>query len=175
MLWESRYSYPVLLDNILGTDYTVLNCGRSTTTLLKESNLPYWNMKEIHNVFVFEPDIITIKLGTNDTKPFNWNASRFERDYRTLIDTLQTLPGPPRIYCCLPVPVFEDRWGINDSTLTAGVIPIIEKVAASYKLQVIDLYTPLLKQPEYFPDRIHPDPRGAHSIARIIAREIAGN
>jgi alpha-L-fucosidase 2 len=137
--------------------------------MLRQSNLPYWNMKEIHNLFIFQPDIITIKLGTNDTKPFNWNAARFEQDYRAMIDTLLSLPGPPEIFCCLPVPVFQTRWGINDSTLTTGVIPIIKRVAKSYNLPVIDLYDPLLNQPQNFPDYIHPDERGALAIAEKIA------
>jgi alpha-L-fucosidase 2 len=172
---ECRDSYPVMLDSLLGDRYTVLNCGRSTTTMLKVSNLPYWNMKEIHNLFVFQPAIITIKLGTNDTKPFNWNAARFERDYQALIDTLATLPGPPRIFLCLPVPVYQDRWGINDSTLTAGVIPAIRKVAAANKLPVIDLYTPMLPYAADFPDAIHPNAAGTLKIATLIAQAITGS
>ena len=173
--WESRHAYPVRLDSILGNRYTVLNCGRGSATMLKDGNYPYWGRDEFSNVFVFLPDIITIKLGTNDTKPFNWNAARYERDYQAMIDTLMTLPGPPEIFCCLPVPVFEDRWGINDSTMMAGVIPIIRRVAAANNLPVIDLNAPLLPYAADFPDHIHPNEAGSLKIAKLIADEIRKN
>ena len=113
-------------------------------------------------------------LGTNDTKPYNWNALAFEHDYQALIDTLQTIPGDPMIYVCLPVPVFSTRWGINDSTLTRGVIPIARKIASRNNLPVIDLYNPLLPFPQYFPDAVHPNEQGSAEIARLIANAISG-
>ncbi len=173
--WESRHSYPVFLNGLLGDDYEVLNCGRGSTTMLKVSNFPYWNQKDLNNVFRWKPDIVTIKLGSNDTKPINWNAQRYERDYQAMIDTLLTLPDPPAIYCCLPVPVYVDRWGINDSTMQSGVIPIIRRVAAANGLPVIDLNTPMLPYAADFPDGVHPNEEGALKIAKLIARAITNH
>src|SRR5690606_769515 len=116
---QSGLSYPVRLNQILGDNYTVLNAGRSATTLQKEGNFPYWTAKEFSNVFAFGPDIVVIKLGTNDTKPDNWNARRFRKDYQSLIDTLLTIRPKPKIFLCQPAPVFETRWGINDSTVVS--------------------------------------------------------
>jgi len=169
---QSKTAYPVVLDSILGPKYAVLNCGRSATTLQKKGDFPFWICKEFSNVFAFNPGIITIKLGTNDTKPQNWNASRFEADYQTLIDTLKTIKTKPKIYLCLPVPVYKTNWGINDSTVTTGVIPIIEKLAKKNNLRVINLYNTMLGQPENFPDGIHPKEKGDKMMAEIIAREI---
>ena len=89
---QSKTGYPVVLDSILGSGYTVLNSGRSSTTLQQKGNFPYWICKEFSNVFAFNPDIIVIKLGTNDTKPENWQAERFEKDYQALIDTFKSIP-----------------------------------------------------------------------------------
>ncbi len=169
---QSKTAYPVILDSILGDNYSVLNCGRSGATMLKDGNLPYWNCKEFYNVFAFNPDIIVIKLGTNDTKPINWNAENFEIDYQAMIDTLTTLQSSPKIYVSLPVPTYRTAWGINDSTLTAGVIPIIKKIATVNKLQIIDLYKPMDKQAGNFPDGIHPDENGTSNIAILVAEEI---
>lgn len=173
--WESKSAYPALLDSLLGPGYAVLNCGRSGATLLKNGNFPFWTRKDFSNVFSFQPDIVVIKLGTNDTKPFNWNASEFEKDYQALIDTLRTIPAGPQIHLCLPVPVFQTRWGINDSTMTAGVIPIIRKIADANRLPVIDLYTPLIDYPQFFPDAIHPDEAGALRMAGLVARALLEN
>lgn len=89
-----------------------------------------------------------------------------------MIDTFKTIPANPLIYLCLPVPVFKTKWGINDSTVVNGVIPIVEKLAEANHLQVIDLYHPMLDQGANFPDSIHPNEQAARVMAEIIAKEI---
>jgi len=169
---QSKSSYPVLLDSILGAKYSVLNCGRSGTTLQKKGDFPYWICKEFSNVFAYQPNIIIIKLGTNDTKPDNWNAIHFENDYQALIDTFKTIPSHPNIYVCYPVPVFKTKWGINDSTVAQGIIPAVEKLAQKNKLPIIDLYHGLLEEGANFPDSIHPNEKAVKVMAELIARAI---
>ena len=172
---QSETSYPVMLDSILGRKYDVLNCGRSATTLQKKGDFPYWISKEFSNIFVFKPNIVVVKLGTNDTKPQNWNSANFEQDYQSLLDTLNTISTSPRIYLCLPVPVYKTEWGINDSTLINEVIPIIKKIANQNKLPLIDLYTGMSNQKSNFPDNIHPNEAGAKNMAMQIAKKITTN
>jgi acyl-CoA thioesterase I len=169
---QSRTSYPTRLDSILGAGYSVLNCGRSAATLQKKGDLPYWECKEFYDVFAFNPDIIIIKLGTNDTKRQNWNYENFTKDYQALIDTFNTVSRKPKIFVCLPVPVFKTMWGINDSTLTTAIIPIIKETAKKNNLPVIDLYHTMSDQEENFPDAIHPNEKAAKIMAGIIASEI---
>ena len=169
---QSKTSYPVILDSILGNKYSVLNCGRSGTALQKKGDFPYWISKEFSNIFAYKPNIIIVKLGTNDTKPQNWNAINFEQDYQSLLDTMYTISTSPRIYLCLPVPVYKTEWGINDSTLVNGVIPIIKKLAKRNNLPLIDLYKGMSNQKANFPDNIHPNELGAKNIASIIAKTI---
>jgi acyl-CoA thioesterase I len=169
---QSKTAYPAVLNNILGSEYAVLNSGRSSTTMQKTGDVPYWNCKEFTNTFVYQPDIIIIKLGTNDTKPRNWHADRYEKDYQALIDTFKTMPSNPKIYLCLPVPAFKTKWGINDSAITNGVIPIIKKIAKTNKLPVIDLHSKMKDQGANFPDSIHPNEKAAQVMAKIIADEI---
>jgi len=169
---QSRTSYPVMLNNILGAKYSVLNNGRSATTLQKKGDFPYWICKEFSNTFVYKPNIIIIKLGTNDTKPQNWHADKYEQDYQALIDTFKTISTNPKIYLCLPVPVFKTKWGINDSTVVNGVIPIVEKLAQKNKLTIIDLYHGMSTQGADFPDSIHPNEKAVKVMAGIIAEKI---
>jgi alpha-L-fucosidase 2 len=169
---QSRTSYPVRLDSILGEDFTVLNAGRSATTLRKKGDFPHWICKEFSNVFAFEPDLVIIKLGTNDTKPYNWNAAEFEKDYQALIDTLSSIAANPIIYLCYPVPVYKDVWGINDSTVTNGVIPVVTKIAGQNNLEIIDLYSTMENQAENFPDGVHPNENGAKNMAILVAEAL---
>ncbi|MBP1676445.1 MAG: putative O-antigen related protein [Bacteroidetes bacterium] len=152
---QSRDGYPVVLNQLLGKRYAV-----------------YWNCNEFSNVFAFKPDIIVIKLGTNDTKPYNWKLADFEKDYQALIDTFSTLKSKPRILLCKPVPAFKTKWGINDSTVVNGVIPAVERLAVRNNLQVVDLYGGLKNDGADFPDDIHPNEKAAAKMAEIIARAL---
>src|SRR5512145_1640287 len=82
LAFQNSTAYPTRLDSILGPGFAVLNFGRSATTLQKNGDFPYWTCKEFYDVFEYRPDVIIIKLGTNDSKPFNWNAIDFARDYQ---------------------------------------------------------------------------------------------
>ncbi len=169
LAWQSKTAYPVVLDSLMGPGYSVLNLGRSATTLRKKGDFPYWSCKEFYDVFVYQPDIIIIQLGTNDTKTQNWDAPSFAADYQALIDTFKTIQSKPRIYTCLPVPVFHTKWTINDSVMTTGVIPIIEKLAKENNLPVINLHKKMSGQGNNFFDGIHPNKKGAKIMAEVIA------
>lgn len=165
---QSTKSYPYVLNNLLGDGYEVMNLGRSATTLLRDGDFPYWTAKEFSNVFVYQPEIIVIKLGTNDTKPQNWNAQKYKEDYQALIDTFRSIPTNPQIYLCNPVPVFKTRWGINDSTIVNGVIPAVEAIARANELPLIDLHNPMMDKGDLFYDQIHPNSEGAAEMAKLV-------
>jgi len=170
--YQSRTSYPVKLDSILVPGYSVLNLGRSATTLRKKGDFPYWTCKEFYDVFAYQPNIIIIQLGTNDTKTNNWDSTSFANDYQALIDTFKTIPTKPKIYVCLPVPVFKSKWTINDSTLTKWEIPIIKNLAKKNNLPVMDLHSQMSGYGKYFFDGIHPNVEGAKIMAGVIARDL---
>lgn len=169
-------SYPAQLQEILGADYEVWNFGYSARTMLKKGDYPYWDEIHLKASKAIHPDIVIIKLGTNDTKPQNWQfADEFEADFRAMINEFITLSSPPEIWLCYPVPAFEPRWGIRDSVLLHGVIPVIDKISADLDLQVIELYHPFLDKGALFPDAIHPDKVGAKIMAELIGEKILVN
>ena len=173
---QSEDGYPVVLNQILGNNYSVQNCGKSGTTLQKRADYPYWICKEFSNAIALNADIVVIKLGTNDSKPQNWNAARFKADYQSLIDTLKSNGRNPQIFVCTPAPAFSHGWGINDSVIVAGVIPAVTEIAKANNLTIIDLHTELADKQEYFAvDGIHPDEPGAAYMAEIIAKAIKKN
>ena len=167
---RTKNCYPVVLGRLLGKEFTVRNFGVNGATLLKKGDLPYWKLKAFKDATAFGPNIAIIKLGTNDTKPQNWNKAGpdFEDDLRALTAHFQKQPANPAIYLCLPVPVYQDRWGINEKTVIQGVIPVIKKVAKDKKLPVIDLHQALSAKPKMFPDKIHPNAAGAKLMAETI-------
>lgn len=165
-------SYPYQLGFILGEDYKVLNCGENGATMQTDGNKPYWDQKDLSNVFVYEPDLVIIMLGTNDSKTENWNSTSFKRDYQLLIDSLLTLKSNPIIYLCSPPPAYSSAWNINDSTIQNGVIPIVKQLAKTNKLEVIDVYNGMTNMSQSFPDGIHPDHKAVKILAKIISEGI---
>jgi len=171
---REKMSYPAQLQGWMGPKYNVRNFGVSGATMLRKGDKPYWNTREYHEVLNFKPDIIIIKLGTNDSKPQNWQfALEFEKDYTDMILEFKALESKPRILLALPVPVFvPEKWGIRDSIVKEGIIPIIKNISKATKCQYIDLYTPLLDYKWAFPDDVHPNSIGASVMVENIYRAL---
>ena len=170
-----RDSYPSQLARMLGGKWEVRNFGVGGRTLLKKGDFPFWNEEAYAQAKAFLPDVVIIKLGTNDTKPQNWKYSgEFLSDYRSMVKELKALSSHPKIYLCKPVPAYGNRWGINDSIIVHGVIPVVEKLAKEENLPVIDLYAALSGKPSLFPDQIHPDGKGAGLMAKTISKALTG-
>ena len=171
---REKLSYPAQLQAWLGSRYDVKNFGVSGATMLRKGDRPYWNQPEYQAVMNFNPDIIIIKLGTNDSKPQNWKfADEFEKDYTDMIVAFKDLESKPRILLALPVPVFvPDKWGIRDSIVRDRIIPMIKDIAKDTKCSYIDLYTPLLPFKWAFPDDVHPNSLGAAEMVEQIYRSL---
>lgn len=172
-------AYPARMQQILGDEFYVLNCGISSHTALNGTEFPYMrpNSKDrdpFHEALRSNPDIVTIKLGTNDSKTRydSLMHADFTHDLLALVDTFQTLPSHPYIYLCLPVPATAERWSIRDSVIQSDIIPRILQVAAERHLAVIDLYSVFKPFPELLADNIHPNRAGAMLIAEEISRRI---
>ncbi len=167
--------YPAQLGRMLGEKWQVRNFGVSGATLLKNGDLPYWNQQAFKDALAYNPNVVIIKLGTNDTKPQNWKyKDRFAADYSDMIDRFAELPSNPRIWICRPVPAYGERWGISETIVKNEVIPLINQISHSRNVPVIDLYEPLSGKPEQFPDKIHPNAEGAHGIAKEIYAVLTG-
>jgi acyl-CoA thioesterase I len=172
--------YTGKLEKLLGPAYKVENDGVSGCTMLKKGNTPYWTRGKFTQVWAFKPDIVSIKLGTNDSKPVNWNTHKgeFLADTRAMIDTLAGLASKPLLFPCYPVPAFQKNgaWsvdGINDPVIKDEIMPKIKQAADEKGLTVMDLHTPLEKRGDLFEtDGVHPDAgeSGADSIAVAMFR-----
>ncbi len=166
--------YPAQLQRLLGNAYVVRNYGVSGRTMLNKGDHPYQQEQAWRDAQDFCPDIAIIKLGTNDSKPENWQYhAEYQRDMQQMVDALRARNSQVKIYLCTPIPAFKPTWNINDSVISHGIIPIIYKIAKKNKLQVIDLHTRFANDGDKMQrDGIHPDDKGARRIAEIIAEEL---
>ena len=171
---RSRDSYPSVLARMLGDSYWVKNFGVSARTMLNKGDHPYMNEPAYKNALAFNPNIVVIKLGTNDSKSFNWKyKADFMKDAQTMIDAFKGLPSQPKIYLCYPSKAYLTGDGINDDIISKEIIPMIKKLAKKKDLSVIDLHTAMDGMPELFPDRIHPNEKGAQVMAKAVYQSIS--
>jgi lysophospholipase L1-like esterase len=170
-----RHGYPAQLQSILGRGYDVRNFGVSSRTMLNKGDYPYQREQAWRDALGFCPDVVVIKLGTNDSKPENWkHGDEFEHDLRQMVTALQSLPSRPKIYLCTPIPAFKSTWNISDSTIVQAIIPTIKKVAKAEQLGVIDLHAQFVDNDGKLMlfDGIHPNEKGARRLAEIVAEAL---
>ena len=187
-----QHGYPAQLQRLLGNGYWVKNFGVSARTMLNKGDFPYMNEMAWRDALAFDPDIVIIKLGTNDSKPQNWKyGAEFKQDLQQMLTTLcpslasptkkkgkkarQAQPRRPQIYLCTPIPAFKSTWDINDAIITDSIIPIQKELAQTYGLQVIDLHQLFANDSDKVQgDGIHPNEKGVRKMAEIIAGVLKG-
>ncbi len=170
-------AYPPQLQSLLGPGYLVFNAGVSGRTLLRHGDFPEWNEQKFKDGLNFRPTIVTISLGTHDSKPYNWTdtlKSQFIPDYEAMVDTFKNLPSHPQVWLCLPPPAFSGAFDIRDSVIDADIIPMIRQVAATKGCRIVDFNTLLLPYSKYIPDGIHPNTIGLSIMAEYLYGEVAG-
>jgi acyl-CoA thioesterase I len=186
---KDKEAYPVILQQKLGSNYVVRNYGLSNRTMLRNGDDPYSKEEAYGHVLAWEPNIVIIKLGTNDSKPENWNEHKgeFYRDYVDFVNSFKALSSKPKIYICLPVPVFESKdefdeeWGITENIVKTGVLPLVKKAAQHTKCEIINLYAAFYGKDNSNQtedgqlmslDGVHPTAKGAALIAEEVFKAI---
>ena len=167
-------SYPTQLQQLLGEEYEVRNFGHSGATLLNKGHRPYTKLPEYQAALEWEPDIVIIHLGLNDTDPRNWPNYRdeFFADYTAIIDSFKEAhpEGKPQIFVCRMTPIFHWHRRFKSGTRDWywQIQEEIEKVAQHGNYELIDLNRHLYSRPDLMPDALHPDPEGAAIIAKQV-------
>ena len=173
---REKNAYPFVLAGLLGDKYEVKNFGVSGATMLKKGDKPYDKQKAYKDAIDFRPDIVVIKLGTNDSKPQNWDKFKadYAADYKAMIEAFRAANANVKVYCALPVPVVgKGNFGIRNEIVQPEIIPLIKQIAADTKSGVIDLYAPFAGKEALIPDKVHPNAEGAAIIAKTVHEAIA--
>jgi acyl-CoA thioesterase I len=172
-LRRSRDSFPDQLGKMLGSEYQVLNYGVSSATLLKSGNRPYWKTDFFLQTQKINPAIVTIMLGTNDTKPQNWNAKDYTAQMVELINLYKNLPGHPAIVLLTPPAAIrsggkDNLYGVRNDIIKNEVLPILLRVGEHTNTPVVDIFAVTREHPEFFPDGVHPTAAGNKAIAETV-------
>ena len=175
---REKYHYPAQLQCYLGDGFDVRNFGMNGATLLRQGDRPYVKSQQYQQSLEFLPDIVLIKLGTNDTKPQNWqHKDQFVDDYKALIDSYRALSSHPRIILLTPLRCFlpDDNPSISSRLIAQEVRPMVEEIAYAEHLDIINMFNVVgdTWDSSVMPDRLHPSALGAGSMALKIYKHLS--
>jgi acyl-CoA thioesterase I len=198
-------SYVNDLQNMLGSSYQVMNAGKSGCTMLKGGVLdssaePYscWDGDEYKAALESKPDIVTIMLGTNDAKYYNWEGVQqntgdyFALDYVIscvhfdfflifvkvdMVKSFRQLDPVPEVYLLVPPPLYEPYpYDMNATIINSIYSTLIRNIGDVVGAEVVDVFTAFktsgLTAAELSCDGCHPTADGNKVIATAIATKI---
>ena len=170
-----KYSYPALLQHRLGADYEVRNFGYNDAAVRFDADTPYVKKSVYQESLAWNPDVVLLMLGSNDTKKRNWDPEIFRKDYKRIVESYLKLPSKPRVILIAPIQVFQPMripvLGLYTETMENGVRPAIREIAADMGLELVDLVS-LFTDSKYMLDGVHPQREGAKMLEEAIYSRI---
>jgi lysophospholipase L1-like esterase len=167
---RSRYAWPIQIRDMLGDKYETRNFGVNGALMMNHLNDAWRNKTAYSDNKAYDPDIIVIALGTNDSKDGYWDAVKFKNSYIDLINEFKSYSSEPDIYMAIPIKAYSSTWSINDQTIREQVIPAMKEISKEKGLPLIDLYSVTNNIANLMAsDGIHPRDEGLRIMARKIA------
>lgn len=170
---DSTQNYPAQLQSLLGKGFLVGNFGHSGATLLRNGHNPYHKTNAYQEALSFNPDIIIIALGLNDTDPRNWPnfKNEFAGDYSRLILDFKQVNPNVEVFICTMTPIFSGHRRFLSGTRDwfNQIQTLIREIAQAHGATVIDNHAILAARIDLFEDYLHPNSRGAELIANNIS------
>ena len=179
---RSTKSYPAQLQALLGDGWKVLNFGHNARTALDEGKewngqggMGYRKSPEFEKAKAAKPDVVLFMLGTNDSKPVNWDAddgAGVKRDYEALVSDFLNLEPMPRVVIGLSPFVKKDSFSIRESVVGGKLVPWQRELALGAPLPYVDVYaeTKAAAETSYTGDGVHPNDAGYGVIAAAFAK-----
>ena len=166
-----KYSYPALLQQRLGAEYEVRNFGYNDASARFDADTPYVKKSVYQESLAWNPDVVLLMLGSNDTKKRNWDPEIFRRDYKRIVESYLKLPSQPPVILIAPIQIFQPMHipllGLYTETMENGVRPTIREIAAEMGLELVDLVN-LFTDSKYMMDGVHPQREGARMLEEAI-------
>lgn len=170
-----RESYPALLQELLGADFTVRNFGCNGASVRADSYTSYAETSAFRSSLTWEPDIVLMMLGSNDCVPQEWDPVAFRRDYERIVASYRGLPSQPRLILIAPIRMFRVMgftfMDLSPETLEQGVRPAIKAIAADHGLEFVDLRD-VIPDSRYCYDGVHPQAEGTRLVAEAIFERV---
>ena len=172
---KRQETWEYFLEKMLKEEYQVLNYGISGRTLQKEGDYPYTDEKFYTISKELPADICLIMLGTNDAKPYNFDAGRYEKELDTFICSYDKakqviLMTPPSVF--IDPKIGKVGFDIEMANIDGPIYETVKKTAERKGLKLIDLHEYTCEKEDWFVDGVHPNRMGNYKIAEYIYRTL---
>jgi lysophospholipase L1-like esterase len=157
--------YVTKLGGLLGAGYQVENFGHSAYSMLRIADKSYWDSPMFQAAQDFQPDVVTIMLGTNDAHPNYWPQyeAQYYTDYLDMIAVFEALPSSP-VVIVLGLPYLKPGGRYDGVVALNGLLP---GIAAEAGVEFVEIWDMLvgsgLSSNQLMKDPIHPS-AAAHTI-----------
>ena len=178
--------YPKLLQAELGEGGKVLNFGVNSRTARREGkefdlrpgDLDYRKTLSYTKSLSCKPDAVILMIGTNDSKPPNWEETgdAFREGYAALVDDYLALDPRPVVVIGISPTVKGGgfTYGVTEKIVGGGVVPVQRRIAEEKGLPTVDCRAVLDPHmaTAYSGDGLHPNAEGNALLAAAFAARL---
>ena len=178
--------YPKLLQAELGEGWKVLNFGVNSRTArrdgkefdLRPGDLDYRKTLNYTKSLSCKPDAVILMIGTNDSKPTNWEETgeAFRAGYADLVDDYLALDPRPVVVIGISPTVKGGgfTYGVTEKIVGEGVVPVQRRIAEEKGLPTVDCRAVLDPHmaTAYSGDGLHPNAEGNALLAAAFAARL---
>ena len=178
--------YPALLQAELGEGWKVLNFGVNSRTARREGkefdlrpgDLDYRKTLSYTKSLSCKPDAVILMIGTNDSKPPNWEETgdAFREGYAALVEDYLALDPRPVVVIGISPTVKGGgfTYGVTEKIVGGGVVPVQRRIAEEKGLPTVDCRAVLDPHmaTAYSGDGLHPNAEGNALLAAAFAAKL---
>ena len=179
-------SYPALLQKELGEGWSIRNFGVNSRTARRDGkefdgrpgNLDYRETSAYRQSLACRPDAVILLLGTNDSKPANWEGTgeAFREGFASLAADYLALDPQPELVIGVSPTVKGGGWTylVTEEIVGGGVAPFQRAFAAEKNLPLVDCRAVLDPHLDtaYSGDGLHPNASGRALLAGAFAAKL---
>ena len=170
-------AWTYVLERKLGGAWQVLNYGFSGTTAQDGGDLPYRRVGFLGDAIDSGAEVFILMLGTNDSKPYNWNREGYEAAMKGLAAQIRRCCPDARLVLAVPPRAFPQDDGkiafdIQNDVIKDFIRPFLIDLAPNMSAELVDLYEFTEYHPEYFGDGVHPNVLGNSAIAGFLLERL---
>lgn len=177
-------AYPTLLAELLGAGFEVGNFGSGGASLTNYTNTETYSSyvtqgDNYQNSLDFEPDLVIIMLGTNDTKKWAQASLEYKDAYKSLVDSYRAVnPDVEIVVCTSPEVLESNTFGIPFGVISNYIYPLQLEIAAELGATLVDFHALIEEKTEsqkalfYRDDGVHITRDAAFELAALIKKTV---
>lgn len=172
-------AYPSYLQDLLGDGFDVRNFGVSGATLMFSDNISnaYTRTDQYPLSLEFQPDVVIIMLGTNDSAAYAYKRfdEYFDSDYAALVDSYKSLDSHPYVIVATSPYVARPD---SDTAVRVNTRIVSHQMKLFDSMDtidgVVDIYSFSKDRYYLYNDGVHYTPMGYYTLAMEFYRCIFG-